>query len=93
VGESDGKFAKIDLLVNAAGVLVPKPFLEQTMEDYDRYLELNGGIFFVTQHVAKGMVDRARADPLSTSGRCGPGKQLGQPSLLPIQWPKQASIH
>jgi hypothetical protein len=28
VGESDGKFAKIDLLVNAAGVLVPKTFLE-----------------------------------------------------------------
>jgi len=56
--ESGGQFAGVDLLVNAAGVFLPKPFLEQTMEDYDRYLELNRGFFFITQTVAKGMAGR-----------------------------------
>ena len=68
VEESDGKFAKMDLLVNAAGVFVPKPFLEQTMEDYDRYLELNRGIFFITQHVARGMVERASGGSIVNIG-------------------------
>ncbi len=57
--ESSSQFASVDLLVNAAGVFLPKPFLEQTMEDYDRYLELNRGIFFITQTVARGMAGRA----------------------------------
>jgi NAD(P)-dependent dehydrogenase (short-subunit alcohol dehydrogenase family) len=56
--ESGGQFAGVDLLVNAAGVFLPKPFLEQTMEDYDRYLELNRGFFFITQAVARGMAAR-----------------------------------
>ncbi len=57
--ESGSRFANVNLLVNAAGVFLPKPFLEQTMEDYDRYLELNRGIFFITQTVARGMAGRA----------------------------------
>lgn len=39
----------VDGLVNAAGVFNPKPFLEHTGEDYDGYLDLNRGLFFVTQ--------------------------------------------
>jgi NAD(P)-dependent dehydrogenase (short-subunit alcohol dehydrogenase family) len=44
------------MLVNAAGVFAPLPFLEHTEADYDRYLEINRAIFFVTQSVAKNMV-------------------------------------
>ena len=58
LGESGNQFDGVDLLVNAAGVFLPKPFLEHTMEDYDRYLELNRGIFFITQTVARGMAGR-----------------------------------
>ncbi len=57
--KSGAQLANVDLLVNAAGVFVPKPFLDQTMEDYDQYLELNRGIFFITQHVARGMAARS----------------------------------
>lgn len=59
LGESGNQFDGVDLLVNAAGVFLPRPFLEQTMEDYDRYLELNRGTFFITQTVARGMAGRA----------------------------------
>lgn len=46
---------KIDYLVNASGIFSPKPFLEHTMEDYNSYLDLNRGFFFITQEVAKKM--------------------------------------
>ncbi len=45
----------IDLLVNASGIFGPKPFLEHTKEDYNSYLDLNRGFFFLTQAIAKKM--------------------------------------
>lgn len=49
------KFKTIDYLVNASGIFGPKPFLEHTKEDYDSYLDLNRGFFFLTQAIAKKM--------------------------------------
>ena len=48
--------ADATLLVNAAGLFVPKPFLDHDGADYDSYQVLNRAIFFLTQTVAKGMV-------------------------------------
>src|SRR5260370_5410540 len=52
----DSQHRDATLLVNAAGVFLPKSFLEHTEADYDRYLEINRAIFFITQRVAKNMV-------------------------------------
>lgn len=49
------ELGKIDYLVNASGIFGPKPFLEHTVADYDSYLDLNRGFFFLTQAVAKQM--------------------------------------
>ena len=46
------------LLVNAAGVFVPKPFLEHTRTDFDSYHDINRGTFFLTQAIARGMAER-----------------------------------
>src|SRR5260370_11534922 len=54
------KHADATLLVNAAGGFAPKPFLEHTEPDYDRYLEINRALFFITQCVAKNMVSGKR---------------------------------
>ncbi|WP_394972943.1 SDR family NAD(P)-dependent oxidoreductase [uncultured Croceitalea sp.] len=48
-------FPKVDYLVNASGIFGPKPFLDHTIKDYDSYLDLNRGFFFITQAVAKKM--------------------------------------
>ena len=48
-------FGKVDFLVNASGIFNPKPFLDHTVEDYDGYLDLNRGFFFITQAIAKSM--------------------------------------
>ncbi|MEO9513606.1 MAG: SDR family oxidoreductase [Flavobacteriaceae bacterium] len=45
----------LDYLVNASGIFGPKPFLDHTMEDYNAYLDLNRGFFFITQSAAKKM--------------------------------------
>jgi NAD(P)-dependent dehydrogenase (short-subunit alcohol dehydrogenase family) len=46
----------VDLLVNAAGVFFPKPFLEHDINDYEQYMNLNRAFFFITQKVASQMV-------------------------------------
>lgn len=52
----DEKHSDIDLLVNAAGVFFPKPFLEYQDADYDQYMTLNKAFFFITQKVATNLV-------------------------------------
>ncbi len=49
----------LDYLVNASGIFGPKPFLQHTTEDYDSYMDLNRGFFFITQAAAKKMRDTA----------------------------------
>lgn len=45
----------LDYLVNASGIFGPKPFLDHTIADYDSYLDLNRGFFFLTQAAARKM--------------------------------------
>lgn len=45
----------LDYLVNASGIFGPKPFLDHTISDYDSYMNLNRGFFFITQTAAKKM--------------------------------------
>jgi NAD(P)-dependent dehydrogenase (short-subunit alcohol dehydrogenase family) len=68
LAQIDSKFGDLDLLVNSAGVFLPKPFLEHTLEDYDRYLNLNRGTFFITQRVARNMVKRGRGGAIVNIG-------------------------
>ena len=49
------KLEQLDYLVNASGIFGPKPFLDHTLEDYDSYMNLNRGFFFITQSAAKKM--------------------------------------
>lgn len=50
--------ADATLLVNAAGVFLPKPFLEYEEADYDLYHDLNKATFFITQAVAQNIINR-----------------------------------
>ncbi|MEP3210432.1 MAG: SDR family oxidoreductase [Maribacter sp.] len=45
----------LDYLVNASGIFGPKPFLDHSVADYDSYMNLNKGFFFITQTAAKKM--------------------------------------
>ena len=60
--------ADIDLLVNAAGVFFPKPFLEHQDVDYDQYMKLNKAFFFITQKVAAGLIAAGRPGAIVNIG-------------------------
>jgi NAD(P)-dependent dehydrogenase (short-subunit alcohol dehydrogenase family) len=66
--ELAGEHADATLLVNAAGLFYPKPFLDHDGADYDAYLELDRAIFFLTQTVARGMVEAGRGGSIVNIG-------------------------
>jgi NAD(P)-dependent dehydrogenase (short-subunit alcohol dehydrogenase family) len=50
------RFKRIDLLVNNAGIFIPKPFSKYTPEDFELMIATNvGGYFFITQQVVAQM--------------------------------------
>ncbi|MBE7382457.1 MAG: SDR family oxidoreductase [Leptolyngbya sp. SIO1E4] len=56
------------LLVNAAGVFLPKAFLEHTESDYDLYLDLNKGTFFITQAIANMIINHGHKGAIVNVG-------------------------
>ena len=68
LAEIDASHADIDLLVNAAGVFFPKPFLEHQDADYEQYMKLNKAFFFVTQKVAANMAANGRPGSIVNIG-------------------------
>lgn len=64
----DAQYKDIDLLVNSAGLFLPKAFLEHTEADYDQFLALNRATFFITQRVAANMMAAGSAGPIVNIG-------------------------
>jgi NAD(P)-dependent dehydrogenase (short-subunit alcohol dehydrogenase family) len=51
------QFGRIDILVNNAGIVISRPFLEKTVEDWVKTLEVNLiGVFLCSQSAAKYML-------------------------------------
>src|ERR1700723_3813636 len=54
-------FGRLDVLVNNAGTAVPKPFVETTLEEMDRVIDVNlRGVFIATQAALKHLQDGGR---------------------------------
>ncbi len=64
----DEQHPDIDLLVNAAGVFFPKPFLEHSDADYDQYMKLNKAFFFITQKVAGNLAAKGKPGAIVNIG-------------------------
>ena len=59
VGAATKRFGGVDLLFNNAGIFAPKPFLEHTESDYDRFVgTILKGKFFMAQAAARAMKKR-----------------------------------
>ena len=51
----------IDLLVNNAGISIPQPLLDTTVDAFDRTMHVNvRAVLLITQVIAKGMIARGR---------------------------------
>lgn len=57
VGDGVREMGRIDILINNAGVNIPREALEVTESDWDRVLDVNlKGLFFMSQRVAREMI-------------------------------------
>src|SRR3984885_11109972 len=80
-------FGRLDVLVNNAGTAVPKPFVETTLEEMDRVLDINiRGVFAATQAALKHMNEGGRIIMIGSAV----GERVLTPGLVPYSATKGA---
>src|SRR6267378_205177 len=78
-------FGRIDLLVNNAGIYMPKPFTDYTPEDFEMMISTNvAGYFFVTQQAVAQMRKQKSGHIVSISTTLTDQPLAGAPISLPV---------
>jgi len=68
VAEIEKEVGYIDILINNAGIHRRAPLSEMKMEDWTRVIEVNlNSVFFMSQQVAKGMIERRQGKIINIS--------------------------
>lgn len=68
VAETTAAFGAVDILVSNAGIVIDKPFLESTPEDWNAAIENNlHGFFNVCQAALPGMIELGRGRVIATA--------------------------
>jgi NAD(P)-dependent dehydrogenase (short-subunit alcohol dehydrogenase family) len=67
-----GKFGGLDVLLNAAGVMLFKPIADSTEEDWDRVLSVDlKAVFFTSKYAIAAMEKRGGGSIVNISSGCG----------------------
>ena len=72
VKEVERKLGPITLLVNNAGINIPRPATEVTEEQWDQILDINlKGAFFCSKEVGQRMIERQRGKVINVASAAG----------------------
>jgi NAD(P)-dependent dehydrogenase (short-subunit alcohol dehydrogenase family) len=79
------RFGGVDLLVNNAGIFIPKPFTEYAPEDFERLVSTNlAGFFHVTQCALRRMRERKSGHVVTITTSLADQPISGVPAAIPI---------
>src|SRR5215470_1797967 len=68
IHKAEQRFGKVDVLINNAGIFVPKSFDEYTPEDFQRVVSTNlAGFFWVSQETVRHMLQRGGGQIINVS--------------------------